>query len=85
MQVTVRALLLYATWYDYGVGSGDLICAFMQADASKAKHAIPPKGSQRPGWCWQLLGAMNGMREAAAYFTTHFAEVMCQRMKFHRY
>ena len=84
MQVTIRALLLYATWHDYGVDSGDLVCAFMQADASKTKFAIPPHGCQQEGWCWQLLGAMNGMREAAADFTNYFADVMCKKMNFGR-
>ena len=31
---SVRGLLLYAAWFDLRVETGDLVCAFMQADSS---------------------------------------------------
>ena len=40
----VRGLLLYAAWFDLRVETGDLVCAFMQADSSCEMFARPPKG-----------------------------------------
>ena len=58
-------VLLYAAWFDLRVETGDLVCAFMQADSSCEMFARPPKGQERDGWIWRLHGAMNGMRTAA--------------------
>ena len=30
--LSVRGLLLYAAWFDLRVETGDIVCAFMQAD-----------------------------------------------------
>ena len=65
----VRGLLLYAAWFDLRVETGELVCAFMQADSSCEMFARPPKGQERDGWIWRLHGAMNGMRTASRDFT----------------
>ena len=64
--LSVRGLLLYAAWFDLRVETGDLVCAFMQADSS---CEMPKKGQERDGWIWRLHGAMNGMRTASRDFT----------------
>ena len=38
---SVRSLLLYAALHDYKVQTGDLVCAFMQADSIEKKYAHP--------------------------------------------
>ena len=60
--LSMRGLLLYATWFDLRVETGHLVCAFMQADSSSETYARPPKGQERDGWIRKLHGAMNGMR-----------------------
>ena len=42
--LSVRGLLLYAAWFDLRVETGDLVCAFMQADSSCEMFARLPKG-----------------------------------------
>ena len=68
---TVRddVLLLFAAWFDLRVETGDIVCAFMQADSSCEMLNRPPKGQEREGWIWRLHGAMNGMRTASRDFT----------------
>ena len=44
------------------VGTGDLVCAFMQADTSCGIFARPVRSKERGGWFWRLHGAMNGTR-----------------------
>ena len=44
--LSVRGLLLYTAWYDLRVETGDLVCAFMQADSSSETYARPPKGQR---------------------------------------
>ena len=53
--MSIRAVLLYAALQDYKVETGDLACAFMQADTSQRKFAEPPQELRVPGWCWELL------------------------------
>ena len=67
--LSVRGLLLYAAWFDLRVETGDLVCAFMQADSSCEMFARPPKGQERESWIWRLHEAMNGMRTASRDFT----------------
>ena len=67
--VSVRGLLLYAAWYDIRVETGDLVCAFMQADTSCEMFDRPLKGQELEGWIWRLHGAMNGMRTESRDFT----------------
>ena len=43
--------LLYAAWFDLRVETGELVCAFMQADTSSETCARPPKGQERESWC----------------------------------
>ena len=68
---TVRddVLLLFAAWFDLRVETGDIVCAFMQADSSCEMLNRPPKGQEREGWIWRLHGAVNGMRTASRDFT----------------
>ena len=47
--LSVRGLLLYASWFDLRVETGDLVCAFMQADSSSKTYARTPK---RAGTRW---------------------------------
>ena len=47
--LSVRVLLLYAAWFDLRVGTRDLACAFMKADAFSETYARPPKGQERDG------------------------------------
>ena len=54
--LSVRGLLLYAAWFDLRVETGDLVCAFMQADSSCEMFARPPKGQERDGWIWRFMG-----------------------------
>ena len=51
--LSVRGFLLYAAWFDLRVETGDLVCAFMQADSSFEMFARPPKGQERGGWIWR--------------------------------
>ena len=37
--LSVRGLLLYAAWFDLRVETGDLVCAFMQADSPTSERA----------------------------------------------
>ena len=69
--LSVRGLLLYAAWFDLRVETGDLVCAFMQADSSCEMFARPPKRLEREGWIWRLQWAMNGMRTASRDFTEY--------------
>ena len=62
---------LYAAWFDLQVETGDLVCAFMQADSSCEMFARLPKGQERDGWIWRLHSAMNGMRTASRDFTEY--------------
>ena len=39
--------------FDLRVETGDLVCAFMQADSSCEMFARPPKGQERDGWIWE--------------------------------
>ena len=41
--LSVRGLLLYAAWFDLRVETGDMVCAFMQADSSCEMFARPRK------------------------------------------
>ena len=52
--VSVRGPLLYAAWCDLCVETGDVVCAFMQADSSCEMFARPPKGQGREGWIWRI-------------------------------
>ena len=47
--------LLHAAWYDLRVETGDLVCAFMQADSSSQMLARPPKGQELEGWIWRFV------------------------------
>ena len=80
--LSVRGLLLYAAWFDLRVETGDLACAFMQADSSCEMFARPSKG--RDGWIWRLHGAMNGMRTASRDFTEFLAGILTEHMGFKR-
>ena len=51
--LSVRGLLLCAAWFDLRVETGDLVCAFMQADSSCEMFARPPKGQERCMACEQ--------------------------------
>ena len=82
--LSVRGLLLYAAWFDLRVETGDLVCAFMQADSSCEKFARHPKGQERDGWIWRLHGAMNGMRTASRDFTEFLAGILTEHMGFKR-
>ena len=82
--LSVRGLLLYAAWFDLRVETGDLVCAFMQADPSCEMFARPPKGQEREGWIWRLHGAMNGMRTASRDFTEFLAGTLTEHMGFKR-
>ena len=73
--LSVRGLLPYAAWFDLRVETGDLVCAFMQADSSCEMFARPSKGQERDGWIWRLHGAMNGMRTASRDFTEILAGI----------
>ena len=73
--LSMLSLLLYAAWFDLRVETGDLVCAFVQADSSCEMFARPPKGQERDGWIWRLPGAMNGMRTASRDFTEFLAGV----------
>ena len=81
--LSVRGLLLYAAWFDLRVETGDLVCAFMQADSSCEMFVRPPKGQERDGWIWRLHGAMNGMRTASRDFTEFLAGVLTECMVLH--
>ena len=76
----MRRLLLYTTWFDLRVETGDLVCAFMQADSSCEMFARPPKGQERGGRIWRLHGAMNGMRTASRDFTEFLAGILTDHM-----
>ena len=82
--LSVRGLLLYAVWFDLRVETGDLVCAFMQADSSCEMFARHPKGQERDGWIWRLHGAMNGMRTASRDFTEFLAGILTEHMGFKR-
>ena len=82
--LSVRGLLLYAAWFDLRVVTGDLVCAFMQADSSCKMFARPPKGQERDGWIWRLHGAMNDMRTASRDFTEFLAGMLTENMGFKR-
>ena len=82
--LSVRGLLLYAAWFDLRVETGDLVCAFMQADPSCEMFARPPKRQERDGWIWTLHGAMNGMRTASRDFTEILAGVLTEYMDLKR-
>ena len=82
--LSVRGLLLYATWFDLRVETGDHVCAFMQADSSSDSCARPPKGQERDGWIWKLRGAMNGMRTASRDFTEFLAGFLTKHVGFKR-
>ena len=82
--ISVRGLLLYAAWFYLRVETGELVCAFMQADSSFEMFARPPKGQERDGWIWRLHGAMNGMRTASRDFTEFLAGVLTEHMGFKR-
>ena len=82
--LSIRGLLLYAAWYDLRVETGDLVCAFMQADSSSETYARHPKGQEREGWIWKLHGAMNGMRTASRDFTEFLAGILTKHMGFKR-
>ena len=82
--LSVRRLLLYAAWYDLRVETGDLVCAFMQADSSSETFATLPKKQEREGWIWKLHGAMNGMRTASRDFTEFLAGLFTKHMGFKR-
>ena len=79
--LSVRGLLLYAAWFDLRVETGDLVCAFMQADSSCEMFARPPKGQERDGWIWRLHGAMNGMRTASRDFTEFLAGILTEHIQ----
>ena len=70
---SVRGLLLCAAWFNLRVETGYLVCASMQADNSCEMFARLPKGQERDGWIWRLLGAMNGKRTASRDFTEFLA------------
>ena len=78
--LSVRGLLLYAAWFDLPVETGDLVCAFMQADSSCEMFAQPPKGLERDGWILRLHGATNGMRTASRDFTEFLAGILTEHM-----
>ena len=82
--LSVRGLLLYAAWFDLQVETGDLVCAFMQADSSSETYARPSKGQEPDGWSWTLHGAMNGMRTARRDFTELLAGIPTKDMGFKR-
>ena len=82
--LSVRGLLLYAAWFDLRVETGDLVCAFMQADSFCEMFARHPKGQEREGWIWRLHGAMNGMRTASRDFTEFLAGKLTEHMGFNR-
>ena len=60
----------------FEVETGDLACAFTQADSSCEMFSRPPKGLERDRWIWRLHGAMNGMRTASRDFTEFLAGVL---------
>ena len=78
------SVLLYAAWYDLRIETGDLVCAFIQADSSSETYARPPKWQKREGWIWKLHGAMNGMRTASRDFTEFLAGILTKHMGFKR-
>ena len=82
--LSVRGQLLYAAWFDLRVETGDLVCAFMQADSYCEMLARHPKGQEREGWIWRLHGAMNGMRTASRDFTEFLAGILTEHMLFKR-
>ena len=82
--LSVRGLLLYAAWFDLRVETGDLVCAFMQADSSCEMFARHPKGQERDGWIWRLHGAMSGMRTTSRDFTEFLAGILTEHMGFKR-
>ena len=82
--MSVRGLLPYAAWFDLRVETGDLVCAFMQADSSCEMFARPLKGQERDGWIWRLHGTMNGMRTASRDFTEFLAGILAGHMGFER-
>ena len=49
--------------------TGDLVCAFMQADISCWMFARLPKSQEKEGWIWRLHRAMSGMRTACRDLT----------------
>ena len=82
--LSVRGLLLYVAWFDLRVETGDLVCAFMQADSFCEMFVRPSKGQERDGWIWRLHGAMNGMRTASRDFTEFLAGILTEHMGFKR-
>ena len=78
--MSVRGLLLYAAWNDLRVETGDLVCAFMQADTSCEVFARPPTGQVKEGWIWRLHGAMNVTRRASRDSTEFLAGVLAECM-----
>ena len=70
--------------FDLRVETGDLVCAFMQADSSCEMFVRLPKGQERDGWIWTLHGAMNGMRTASRDFTEFLAGTLTEHMGFKR-
>ena len=73
----MQGLLLYAAWFDLRAETGDLVCAFLQADTSSEMYARPPKRQEREGWIWRLHGAM---RTASRDFTLFLAGVLTEPM-----
>ena len=82
--LSMRGLLLHAACFDLRVETGDLVCAFMQADTSSETYARPPKRHEREGWIWRLHGAMNGMRTASRDVTEFLAGILTEHMGFKR-
>ena len=71
-------------WYDLCMETGDVVCAFMQADSSCEMFPRPPQGQEREGRIWRLHGAMNGMRTASRDYTEFLAGVLTECMGFTR-
>ena len=81
--LSVRGLLLCAAWFDLRIKTGDLVCAFMQADTSEM-YARSTKGQERDGWIWRLHDAMNGMWTASRDFTEFLVGILTEHMGFKR-
>ena len=74
--MTVRCLLLHATWFELEISTSDVRVAFLHAVASEPKFAKPAVEQRAVGWLWLIKKAMRGMRTALKDFGDLVADVM---------
>ena len=81
---SIRLLLYNACRHSHCIQVGDVTTAFMHAHNSSKAYALPPSDLARPGWCWQLDKAMNGLRTASKDWAETFASFLVDKLGFVR-